>query len=396
MLAVMATSSDMPEGQSLDACAELRGEVGGRCDEAHLAQKAHAAALDQLRAIRRDLVAAQHRLAAAIEAADPRPRSAEKATAREEYLEASQRADSDAERAEATAAWAQAIDRINRTGRLAARAVSRARQQVAGLEASLQEAERSERTARLQAETAQAACLDARVRLAACEESHATEERAGPATVFQPHAATGGHAIALSETRVGGPLVIEAMVSGDRVALERAAAAIAEHGGLTHAEAQLQLQELVDAILSVASTEGYLTFHEDHPLWSHMTVEEARLVVGALARLGFHLEPAEGWQGGRAPGPADLSVALGYAGLDARHMRALPSAEELRALPRSIDVDGRSFLGERAPDLTVDHMVRVLERRAAELEPLWDAWGQVRPILLSDRESLEATPWLKS
>ena len=85
-----------------------------------------------------------------------------------------------------------------------------------------------------------------------------------------------------------------------------------------------------------------------------MTVEESRLVIGALARLGFHLEPAEGWQGGRAPVPADLSVALGYAGLDARHMRALPSAEELRALPQSIDVDGRAFLSERAPDLAVD------------------------------------------
>jgi hypothetical protein len=387
----MATSSDMPEGQALDACAELRREVGGRCDEAHVAQKAHATSLDQVRALRRDLVAAQHRLAGAIEAADPRLLSAEKNAARQEYIEAGERADSDAERTEATATWAQAIDRINRTARMAGRAVARARQQVAELEASLHESERLERTARFQAEAAEAACLDARVRLAACEEGQATLERAGPATVFDPHAATGGHAIALSDTRVGGPLVIEAIVSGDRVALARAAAAIAGHGGLTPAEAQLQLQELVDAILSVASTEGYLTFHEDHPLWAHMTDEEAILVIAALARLGFHLEPAEGWQGGRAPGPADLSVALGYAGLDPRHMRALPSAEELRALPHSIDVDGRSFLSERAPDLTVDHMVRVLERRAAELEPLWDAWGQVRPILLSERASLDRT-----
>jgi hypothetical protein len=39
---------------------------------------------------------------------------------------------------------------------------------------------------------------------------------------------------------------------------------------------------------------------------------------------------------------------------------------------------------ERAPDLTVDHMVRVpnVERRA---RAAWDAWGQVRPILLSDQ-----------
>jgi hypothetical protein len=382
----------MSEGLVLDACGELRREVSGRCDEAHAAQRSHAASEDRLRALRRDLVAAQHRLRAAAEAADPRARSAEKAAAREEYLEASQRAETDAQRTEATAAWARAIDRVNRTGRLAARAVARARQDVDQLEASLHETERSERAARMTAEAAQAACLDARVRLAACEEDLERQGAPRPATIFEPHAATGGHAIALSDTRVGGPLVIEAMVSGDRLALEEAARVIAGHGGLTPAEAQLELQELVDAILSVASSEGYLTFQEVHGLWSQMTVEEARLVVAALARLGFQLEPAEGWQGGRAPAPADLSVALGYAGLDPRHMRALPSAEELRALPQSIDVDARWFLSERAPDLTVDHMVRVLERRAAQLEPLWDAWGHVRPILLSERRALEPTP----
>jgi hypothetical protein len=386
----MASPSDLPDGHVLDACGELRLEVGARCDEAHRAQVAHAGFEDGVRARKRDLVAAQHRLVAATEAADPRARGAEKASARAEYLEASRRAETEAQHTEATAAWARAIDRVNRTGRLAARAVSSARQEVGQLEATLLEAERAERTARIQAEAAQAACLDARVRLAACEEGLESQAPPRPASVFDPHAATAGHAIALSDTRVGGPLVIEAIVSGDRLALEEAARAIAAHGGLTPAEAQLELQELVDAILSAASSEGYLAFHGDHGLWSQMTIEEARLVVAALARLGFHIEPAEGWQGGRAPGPADLSVALGYAGLDPRQMRWLPGAEELRALPQSIDVDARSFLSERAPDLTVDHMVRVLERRAAQLEPLWDAWGHVRPILLSERLALES------
>jgi len=72
-------------------------------------------------------------------------------------------------------------------------------------------------------------------------------------------------------------------------------------------------------------------------------------------------------------------------------MRNLPSAEALRQLPQSISVDARAFLSERAPDLTIDHMVRVLERRAAQLEPLWDAWGQVRPILLAEARALRRT-----
>ncbi|HKZ91334.1 MAG TPA: hypothetical protein VJZ50_04285 [Candidatus Limnocylindrales bacterium] len=388
----MATPERMSDGQVADACAELRREVGGRCDEAHAALKVHGASGEQTRALKRDLVASRHRLTAALEAADPRLRAAEKATAREDYLQARQLADSDAERTEATADWARSIDRINRTGRLAARAVARGGAQVSHLEEALRGAERAEQTARFRAEAAEAACLDARVRLAACEERLTAGERPGQPTVFQPHAATGGHALGLSEAPFGEPLVIESMVEGDRVALERAAVAIAEHCDLSPAEAQLQLQELVDAILSGASAEGFLAFDHQQPLWAHLTFEEARLVVAALARLGFQFEPAEGWHAGRAPMPADLSVALGYAGLDARHMRDLPSAEELRALPQSIGVDARAFLAARAPDLTVDHMVRLLDRRAAQLEPLWDAWGQIRPILLSDRRSLDDQP----
>jgi hypothetical protein len=385
----MAASPELPAGQALDACTELRHEVATRCDEAHTAQKAHAASAEEARRLKRDLVAAQHRLDAAIEAADPRSRRAEKASARDEYLRASELATSESGHTEAMAAWARAIDRINRSGRLAGRAVSQARQQVSAIETELHSAERAEQTARIRAEAAEAGCLDARVRLASCEEGLVSRDRVGPATSFEPHAATGGHALAVSETHPGGPLVIEAMVTGDRMAVEGAAAAIAQHGELSATTARMQLQELVDAILSAASAEGYLTFDEQHPLWAHLTVEEARLVVAALARLGFQLEPDEGWHAGRAPLPSDLSVALGYAGLDPRQLRDLPGAEELRMLPGSIGVDGRAFLRERAPDLTVDHMVRVLERRAVQLEPLWDAWGQVRPILLSDRRSLD-------
>jgi hypothetical protein len=385
----MATSSDSPVGQSHDPCAPLRTEVAGRCEGSHAAQRAYEAAAEGTRTLKRDLVAAQHRLTAAFETADARLRTAEKASAREEYLEASQRATTQEERTEATAAWARAIDRVNRTSRLAGRAVSRARQQVAQLEAALHAAERTEQTARIRADAAEAACLDARVRLAACEEGQSGQERVGPTSAIDPFGTSAGHAVTLSGAHAGGPLIIEALVSGDEAALEGTAAALVEHSDLSPAEARLQLRELVDAILSAASSEGYLTFDERHPLWANLTVEEARLVVAALARLGFQLEPAEGWHAGRAPLPADLAVALGYAGLDARHMRNLPTAEALRLLPQSIGVDGRTFLADRAPDLTVDHMVHVLERRAAQLEPLWDAWGQVRPILLAERRSLE-------
>jgi hypothetical protein len=341
-----------------------------------------------MRKLRRDLVTAQHKQTDVIAAADPGARAADKAQARESYQLAKGAAETDEERTAATAEWARAIDRINRSGRLAQREVSRAAATLGGIEEVLREAERHEQAVRMRAEQAQAACLDARVLLATCEENTQSPDSGASADVFEPHAATGGHAVTISDTGVGAPLVIESMVSGDRLALELAARQIAERTGLPPAEAQLQLQELVDAIVSAASEDGYLIFDTEHPFWSGLTFEEAHDVIAALARLGFVFEPSEGWHAGRAPAPSDLSMALAYAGLDARNMRDLPSADDLRELPSSIGVDARAFLAAGAPDLTVDHVVRILDRRASQLEPLWNEWGQVRPVLLSDRHSL--------
>ncbi len=385
-------SSREPTGHaSADGCAEQRTAVEGACAHAHAAKSAHEVAVERVRELRRDLVAAQHRLEAARRATDPALRTAEKAAARDTYRLARTTAEDEEATRAATAAYASAIDHINRTALITTRAAGRAQAAVEADEAAVVDAERAERAARLRADQADAACLDARVRLAACEEDVSVPAEDRHADVFEPHAATGGHAVAISATPVGPPLVIESMVSGDRVALELAAALIAEHTGMPRAETQLQLQELVDAVISSAAADGYLVFDTDHPFWSALTFEEARDVVAALERLGFALEPAEGWHAGRAPAPADLSMALAYAGLDARNMRRLPSAEDLLALPGSIAVDGRALLAARAPHLTIDNIVPVLGHRAEALELLWNAWGQIRPILLSDRHALGST-----
>jgi hypothetical protein len=382
------TSPARPNGgPPADGCAELRATVDGACAAAHSAREAHELATEHTRELRRGLTAAQHAREEVVQAADPALRSAEKAAARDTYRLARVNADEDAIR-EATAVYAKTIDRINRAANLARRAVQEATRQLEQAEAAAQEAERAEQAARLHADQAEAACLDARVRLAACEEGTISPPGSEHATVFEPHAATGGHAVGISESTAGPPLVIESMVSGDRLALELAAARMAEYTGLTPAESQLQLQELVDAIVAAAAHDGYLVFDTDHAFWSTLSFEEARDVIAALDRLGFVFEPSEGWHAGRAPAPSDLSMALAYAGLDARHMRDLPTAEDLLALPASIGVDARAFLAARAPELTVDNVVRALDRRAAPLEALWNEWGQVRPILLADRHSL--------
>jgi hypothetical protein len=366
-----------------DACAELRQAVGDGCEVAHRAAAEHAAATDRTRALKRDLVAAQHRLEAAVAADDGRSRAAEKAAARRAYLEAQERATTEAELSTATAEWARAVDRINRGARLAGRAVAKARTQASGIEATLHAAERDEQTARIRADVAESACLEARVRLAACEERMVSP----PAVIVEaapPTAPLVGQGVILGELPPERPLVIEAMLGGDQTSLELAAGIIAEHAGRGLAEVSLQLSELIDAIVSAASADGYLVFDEEHPLWARLTREEAHDVVAALARLGFMFEPREGWAGGRAPSASDLAMALGYAGLDTRHRRDLPVDTDLRGLPGSITVDARAFLAALAPDLAVDQLVRVLGERAGALEPLWDVWGQVRPVLLSE------------
>jgi hypothetical protein len=387
----MSTPEPVLGNGTADACAEARAAVETRCAASHEATAAYEDAAVRVRELRRDLVAMKHRYEEAVAANDPHRRAAEKAAARDSYLLAQTAAAGDEELREATAAWAATVDRINRTAALRQREVTQSRAAVSTVEVALHAAERTEQTAKLHAEQAEAGCLDARVWLAGCEEAAQVPE-GGSATVFEPHAATGGHAVALAEDGSGAPLVIESIVSGDRVALELAAARIAEHTGLSPAETQLHLQELLDAVISAAAEDGYLIFDETHPFWSGLSFEEARNVISALARLGFVFEPSEGWHAGRVPAPSDLSMALAYAGLDPRNMRDLPTAADLQVLPGSIGVDARAFLVRRAPELNLDDVVRAVGRRAGALEPLWDEWGQVRPTLLSDRHALGSLP----
>ena len=384
----MTTPPQAAGGSSTDGCADLRAEVRSRCAESREAATANEAAVGRMRDLRRDVVAAEHAHEEATSAADPSLRAAEKSAARDAYQLARSTAASEEARREATATWAKAVDHINRTDSLAKRAVLNAAATLEAFGARLREAEREEQALRLRADQAESACLAARVRLASCEEGTSAPTGARSATASEPHAATAGHAVAIGEGGAGAPLVIESMVSGDRVALELAAMRIAERTGNPQPEVQLLLQELVDVIVSAAAEDGHLVFDQAYSFWAGLTFEEARDVIAALGRLGFVFEPMEGWHAGRAPAPSDLSMALAYAGLDARNMRGLPTADELARLPGSIGVDARSYLAATAPELAIDNVVRMLGRRASSLEPLWNEWGQVRPVLLSDRHSL--------
>jgi hypothetical protein len=360
----MAISTGAPGEAAVDTCADLRIEVASRCEEAHAAAEAYAAASEEARACKRDLVACQHQVEAAVAAADPGLRRADKAAAYDTYLAAHRAATTDAQRIEATAAWAAAIDRVNRQGRLASRNLTRTRGQAATAEEALRAAQQAEQALRFKAEAAQEACLDGRVRLAACDERLAVPARA-PVSALEPGARPDGRTavVRLGASMGAQPLVIESVLAGDAEAFELAALSVAERAVLSPAEARLQLRELVDAVVAAASHDGFLVFDLAHPLWSQLSPEESRDVVGALARLGFSLEPLEGWHNGRQPSGSDLSMALGYAGLDTRQMRNLPGTTDLAGLPSSIGVDPQAFLAAQAPDLDCRLLGRLGEVR---------------------------------
>jgi hypothetical protein len=64
-------------------------------------------------------------------------------------------------------------------------------------------------------------------------------------------------------------------------------------------------------------------------------------------------------------------------------IRIWPSEAELPHLFAGVEVDSGRFVAEAAGELTLGEMIDLLGRRAEELSDLWNAWGRVRPLLLS-------------
>jgi hypothetical protein len=148
---------------------------------------------------------------------------------------------------------------------------------------------------------------------------------------------------------------------------------------------QLAISDLVDAILATAIEGSALEFPEEHAFWGPFTLPQSRDIVAALASLGYRFDGLGGWQDGRVPSQRDLSLALGYAGLDPMRMRHWPNEVEMAELFREIRVAAPEYLAVSAGDLTLGELVTMLGPRADGLTDVWNAWGRIRPILLEER-----------
>jgi hypothetical protein len=127
-----------------------------------------------------------------------------------------------------------------------------------------------------------------------------------------------------------------------------------------------------------------LEFPHEHPFWGPFTVEQDRDVVRALASLGYRFDGLGGWVDGRIPSQRDLSLALGYAGLDPMRIRHWPTESEMTDLFADVTVAADEHLAGAAGDLTLGELVSMLGRRADALAELWNQWGLIRPLLLED------------
>jgi len=243
--------------------------------------------------------------------------------------------------------------------------------------------------ARIGAANADAACLFARVAVADCDERTADD----PSTFLIPPAPARPERMpGLDEDETLG-LAREAgrtprifrLLRGDRKAMTTLVASLAGTGdpdGRRHW--QLLMTGLVEAIVADAIEAGALEFPGDHPFWSPFTRTQNRDIAHALASLGYCFDGLGGWTDERHPSQRDLSLALGYAGIDPMRVRKWPTADETAELLRHVKVAADEYLAGIAGDLTLPEMVGMLGRRADGLAEVWNTWGRIRPLLLEE------------
>jgi len=377
-----------PDGAPCDG---PRRVVDERCALAGVARDQARAALDRLQEARRayDVLREQTEQAAAT--CDPRRVAAEKDRLHANFRAATDRAGSPDETEAAARAWLDEINALNVAVREAARQAEQGTTELRAALPALERLSAEADAARIASENADAGCRDARQALAECEEAELRRQPVPPPE--EPHPfdkvwpadqpeLPDPDATPTPAELLGGLPAITRILRGDRQARTRLVATLATDGEDAQ-EWQLRVSRLIDAITARAIEDGYLDLPADDPFWRLFEPREARDIVGALSALGFRYDGLGGFADGRIPAPRDLSLAVGYAGLDRMRIRTWPAEAGLAMLYAQAQVAADEWLADQAGDLSLGRMVDALGGRAAELADIWNAWGRVRPALLA-------------
>lgn len=376
-------------------CAEERRVAAERCAVSVRAREQAEAAHDALRAAQRAYDDHLTRADRAAADADPRAIRAAKEAAQHAFRVARSAATNRDGVEAAAREWLGEINRINLTARDAAILLERERSGANALVTEIERLTVEADAARISAETAEAACLAAREAVADCQEAASAPVGAPATTPGGPSGPFGGApggrpsgyesddeaAITLA-TGVGEAAILR-LLRGDRMTLMAIVGALGGDDASERRRWQLALSGLVEAVVARAIEASALDFPTDHPFWGPFTRSQNRDIVGALSSLGYRYDGLGGWLDGRVPGQRDLSLAVGYAGLDPMRIRHWPNEQEMGDLFREATVAADEYLVGAAGGLTLGELVSTLGLRADALTDLWNDWGRVRPLLLA-------------
>ena len=374
-----------------DACAGERTQASTACAAADAARDAARTLADGLRDAQRAHADLQARVEEAGMLADPRRVAAEKERLHAQF-KAAHVSTASADEAEAAAReWLTAVSATNKAAHDAARRVQSGTEELRTQAVALEKLDLEANAARINAERTEDACRAARESLATCEERQrpAVAEHGDEPSPLDAHW-PGGAEPALDRQQGPHPdderlPVILLVLRGDAAAHQALVASLAEGDAAALAAWHLRIAKFVDAVTARAIEDGFLDTDEENRFWRLFTGEEQREIVQALSSLGFRFDGMRGFADDRAPSARDLSLAVGYAGLDRMRIRTWPGEAALAGLFEGASVRADLWLATQADDLSLARVEAALGPRAAALSELWDAWGRVRPAMLEER-----------
>jgi hypothetical protein len=384
-------------------CADQRRVADERCAVATRAREGATRATETHRKAQRDYDDNVGKAEKAASKADPRSVRTAKEAAQNAFRAA--RGEATSRDAIETAArdWLTEINRINLATRESVTKAEQHRAAAAALAPTLERLAVEADAARISAESAEEACVAAREAVATCEEAaaaaaaaavirHAQPAAAGRTAQTEPGSEAAAANVAESETfeddeamgsRAGEDAAIIRLLRGDRDILPRIVAHVAGNDPEEQRRWRTLLSGLVEALVARSIEAASFDFPAKHSFWGSFSRAQSRDIAAALASLGYRHDGFGGWADERVPSQRDLSLAVGYAGLDPMRIRHWPTEAEIIELLRDVTVAADEYVWEAAGALTLGELVSLLGRRADSLTDLWNDWGAVRPLLLS-------------
>jgi hypothetical protein len=392
-------------------CADERRVADERCAVAVRARAGSVAAAETLRRTQRSYDEIVARAEAAAATADPRAVRAAKEQAQQQFRDARNRAATRDDVENGARTWLAEINRINHDTREAALGAERDQAAALALGPTVERLAVEADAARISADRADEACVAAREAVANCDEARVLEAAAAAARSAPGReepadesdvaaAAVGGPAtgswIAAAtpepedefefstpmNSQAGQDALIQRILRGDHEALQRAVARLAGDDAEARRLWQAQLGGLIEALIARSIEASAFDFPIEHPFWGAFNQAQNRDIAAGLSSLGFRFDGFGDWVDDHQPSQRDLSLAVGYAGLDPMRVRRWPNEAETHDLLREVRVAADEYVAGTAGGLTLGELVTLLGRRADGLTELWNQWGSVRPILL--------------